>query len=462
MVEMPSRRPVGAVDTMWLNMDRPNNLMVIDAVMWFDEPVDWDRLTMVVQHRLLERYPVFRQRPVGSAFRLGLPCWEDDPDFSLRRHLIRTRLPAPGDEPCLQRFVEDRMHEPFDRTHPLWQFHLVDGYRDGSAIVTRFHHALADGIALAEVLLSLTDPTPSTDLEALWAGASELGRRTGRITSMLGAAPVRGAAHLVSALPRLARPSTAVEAVTLTRQAGHVFDKLLLRSNPVTPLTGRPGVAKRAVWTGARPVSEVRRVGRLAGATVNDVLVGAVSGAISTYLVQHGGDPTDLTTMVPVNLRAVGEPLPAELGNKFALVLLPLPTGSRSPVARLAESKRRMDTIKHSPESAITFGLITAIGCTPSRVERAFVDFFSSRAFGVTTNVMGPVRDRFVAGSRVAGVLGWVPGSGRQTLGVSIFSYNQSVRVGFKADAGVVPDPERLVAAFDHEMDDLVRMARAV
>jgi hypothetical protein len=68
---------------------------------------------------------------------------------------------------------------------------------------------------------------------------------------------------------------------------------------------------------------------------------------------------------------------------------------------------------------------------------------------------------RYVVGTRVAGLLGWVPGSGRQTIGVSIVTYNQEVRVGFKVDAGVVPDPERLLGAFDQEMDDLLRMASA-
>ncbi len=120
-----------------------------------------------------------------------------------------------------------------------------------------------------------------------------------------------------------------------------------------------------------------------------------------------------------------------------------------------------MDAIKSSPEALITFGLINAIGRTHPRVEQLLVDFLSSKAIGVTTNVVGPMNARYVAGTRIAGVLGWVPGSGRQAVGVSIFTYSQGVRVGFKVDAGVVPDPELLIEAFDHEMDDLVRLARA-
>ena len=456
---MPSKRSVGAVDTMWLNMDRPTNLMVIDAVLWFDGPLDLARLTRLVERRLLGRFPVFRQRPVRSL--LG-SSWVDDPDFDLSRHLVRTTLPAPGGQDALQRFVEARMQEPLDREHPMWRFHLVDGFRGGSsALMARFHHSLADGMALAEVLLSLTDAEPDGDLADDEPRPEVDGARvrTGRLTTDLLTVPVRGAAGLLAKAPRLARPGPALEGLTLARQAGAVADKLLLRSNPETPLSAPPGVGKRAVWSAPVPVPELRRVARLASGTLNDVLVGAVSGSITSYLHHLGAEPPDLTTMVPVNLRPAGQPLPPELGNRFALVLLPMPTGSRSPLTRLAESKRRMDAIKSSPEAAITFGLINAIGRTHPSLERLLVDFFAGKAIGVTTNVIGPAHDRFVAGRLLEGILAWVPGSGRQTLGACIVSYDGLVRVGFKADATVVPDPEHLVGAFDQEVDDLVRMA---
>jgi hypothetical protein len=94
-------------------------------------------------------------------------------------------------------------------------------------------------------------------------------------------------------------------------------------------------------------------------------------------------------------------------------------------------------------------------------VERRLIDFFTAKAIGVTTNVIGPRRRRYLAGSPIAGVLSWVPGSGSQTLNVAIFSYDRKVRVGFKADARVVPDVAKIVHTFDAEMDQLTRIARA-
>lgn len=303
---MPTSRPVGAVDTLWLNMDRPTNLMVIDAVLWFDGSLDWDRLARVVERRLLARFPVFRQRPVRSL--LGGSRWVDDPDFDLSRHLVREALPAPGDQAALQTFVEDRMQEPLDRRHPMWRFHLVDGLSGGGcAVMTRFHHALADGMALAVVPLSLTDEAPDGDLVEEAAVAPRVGNGAAggwrRVPGSLLAAPARcatgaaGAAGVLARAPRLAMPGPALEALTVARQTGAVADKLLLRSNPATPFSAPPGIGKRAVWSAAVPVPDLRRVARLAGGTVNDVLVGAVSGSITSYLDHVGAEPADLTTM---------------------------------------------------------------------------------------------------------------------------------------------------------------------
>jgi WS/DGAT/MGAT family acyltransferase len=346
----------------------------------------------------------------------------------------------------------------------MWEFILVDGYLGGCALVSRFHHALADGIALSQVLLSLTDASPTVDLEELEAPepSQHAGGVMGAARALLdtGTQTVRGGLHAVSLLPELISPSMAANVLELGWRTGKVVDTLLLGHNPPNVFSGgKPGVDKRAVWSGPRTITEVKRVSRLTGATVNDVIVAAVSGAVNTYLRDHGADPVDLTTMIPVNVRPPDQPLPRELGNKFALVYLKLPTGVRAPLERVAETKRRMDWIKASPEALITFGLNELIGSIEPHVANAIVGFFSDKAIGVTTNVIGPQKQRYIAGVPIVGAVGWVPGSGRHTLGVCIFSLAGVVRVGFKVDAGMVPDVEKLVHAFDEDLDQLLRIA---
>ena len=156
---------LSSADTAWLHMDRPTNLMVINSVLLFDEPVDWERLKQTTQRRLVDRYPRFRQRVVESHLPLRAPKWEDDPEFALEHHMHHLALPAPGDAAALQELVGDLMMMPLDRNRPLWQTYMVDGFGDGAAMITRMHHCIADGIALARVMLSLTDSEPDAPIE---------------------------------------------------------------------------------------------------------------------------------------------------------------------------------------------------------------------------------------------------------------------------------------------------------
>jgi WS/DGAT/MGAT family acyltransferase len=317
---------------------------------------------------------------------------------------------------------------------------LVEGAGPGPALVTRFHHSLADGVALAQVLLALTDATPDGD-----TGPGD-----------------DGALLLSHGRPRPRRPRLAPAALpgTVLRTVDAVR-KLTVATNPRTTLSRRPGVSKRLAWSPPYSLDDVRRVARLVDGTVNDVVVALVSAAVSDHLQEHDGRRVDLTTMVPVDLRPGGRPLPSELGNRFALVFLPLPTGSWTLLQRLSEAHRRMAVIKGSPEAAMTFALTGGVGLLHRRLERPVVDFFASKAFGVTTNVVGPREVRYLAGSPVSGVLGWVPGSGGQTLGTCVVTYAGTLRVGFLSDAGAVPDPTRLVAAFEDALARLLRMANS-
>jgi WS/DGAT/MGAT family acyltransferase len=401
---------------------------------------------------------------------LALPHWEDDPDFDLERHLVRTTLPAPGDDEALQDYVNGHIGTGLPRDRPLWQMHLVDGYRDGAAIYSRLHHAMADGIALMQVLLSVTDARPEgePDTEPGSSGSEPGGgtgpeRGGGPVGAMLhlaGATVEAGGSAVLDLSRHLLSPSFAGDAFTLTRQTAGIAAKLTLSRNPDTAFAGTAGVRKRAVWATPIPLDDVVTVGHRTGTTVNDVLVAALAGAVSTYLQEHDGAAKDVPTMVPVNLRPLDELPPPELGNKFALVLFTLPSGLGTPFARLAETKRRMDAIKHSPEAVLTFGLIRGIGRTGKDLERYLVDFFANKATGVTTNVPGPREPRYLAGTRISSMLGWVPESGNQTLGTSIFTYDGRVHVGFKVDADTVTHPEQLVSSFRTEIDALLQLAQ--
>lgn len=452
-------------DAAWLNMDQPTNLMVITGVIWFDETPDWGQVRDVVAERLVDAFPRFRQRVVGGVLPGTGPHWEDDPRFDLDLHLHRVSLPPPGDADALRALVADLAATPLDPEAPLWQFHLVDGYGNGGAVITRIHHCIADGIALARVLLSLTDAEPDSGLVAAPAPAAHDRGPLGSIV-----APARGALSTVAgAVGALTRESIEVarhpahlrDLATTARSDADALAKVLLEgSDPATPLKGELGRAKAVSWSAPIALDEIKAMGRGTGTTINDVVVTAVAGALRSYLRHRDGLVDELTAFVPFNLRPLDEPLPAELGNRFGLVFLRLPVGIGDRRRRLNEVHDRMRRIKGSAEGAVSYGVLDAIGRAPVPLEKRLVDLFSTRGTAVVTNVPGPRQTVYMAGTPVAGVLVWAPASGGVSMTVSIFSYAGRIVVGFMTDAGLIPDPEAIVAAFEGEIEALLRLKR--
>ena len=155
---MSERRRLGVQDALWLEMDRPTNLMVVDSLVWTAAPIAWDRLRAVVRERLWDRYQVFRS--VARRDEDGAWYWDEQPGVDLDAHIEHVVLPEPGDDATLQHLIASQRTVPLDRGAPLWRMYLVDGYNGGSALFTRSHHAIADGIRMVQLAMSLFDAAP--------------------------------------------------------------------------------------------------------------------------------------------------------------------------------------------------------------------------------------------------------------------------------------------------------------
>jgi diacylglycerol O-acyltransferase / wax synthase len=461
-------RRLSNADAAWLHMDRPTNLMVINSVLLFDEQVDVGRLRRTVERRLVERYPRFRQRVVESRVPLMAPSWEEDPEFSLDHHVHHRALPAPGDDAALRELVGDLMAAPLDRSKPLWSLYLVDGYGDGCAVITRMHHCIADGIALARVMLSLTDTTrragiageaPAAEADGGRGRGGVLRAATAPLLDGVALARRTGGALIGQGLDVAAHPRHAGElAGAVARDAATVMKLVLTPSDEASAIKGEPGVSRRVAWTDELSLKLVKRVAHDHEATVNDVLLAAVSGALRRYLQRHGGPVPEIQALVPFNLRPLDEPVPRELGNRFGLVFLPLPVGTSGSYKRLLAVHERMSAIKDSREGPVSYGILGVVGMTPVAVERRIVDMLSGKSTAVMTNVPGPRKTVYLAGTPVRTVLVWAPTSGHVGMSVSIFSYRDSVTVGLMVDSKLVPDPRTIVGQLERELDALARL----
>jgi diacylglycerol O-acyltransferase / wax synthase len=450
-----------SADAAWLHMDRPTNLMVINTVLLFDEPVDWNRVKQVTQERLVDSYPKFRQRVIESRLPLQAPKWEDDPDFSLEHHMHHFALPAPGDISALQELVGDLMTMPLDRARPLWHTYMIDGFGDGAAMLTRMHHCIADGISLARVMMSLADGATDAQIEE-----DDVGEGGGGGGSLRGI--VSGASHLVTAagsavarqVGSIARSPTHAPRVAgaVARDASTVVRLLLTPADAATALKGEPGVSRRVAWTKPMSLPLIKEIGYTHKATVNDVLLAAVSGALRHYLQDHDSPVGEIQAMVPFNLRPLDKPLPRKLGNKFGMVFLPLPVGTSGSYRRLVEVHRRMKRIKTGRDGPVSYGLLGLTGLTPEPVERRIIDLFTAKGTAVMTNVPGPREPVYVAGTPVRAVLVWAPTSGHIGMSVSIFSYRNEVTVGLMVDAALIPDPDRIIDQLEREVNVMAEL----
>jgi diacylglycerol O-acyltransferase / wax synthase len=450
------------VDTAWLRMEDPTNLMMVTGVLVFDQPLSFERLRATLEQRLLT-FDRFRQRVVTTAgpipTQAGVARWQDDPHFTLGAHLHRIALPSPRDQAALQELVSTLMSTPLDLTKSPWQFHLIEDYGAGCVLLARLHHCIADGIALVRVLLSLTDemadsPAPTGDVEPERNGRAP---SSGRVAAN---ATVRAAERLLDqGIEALLEPSRLAAAAQLGVSSAVALSRLLLMSpDPRTVLKGTLGVAKRAAWSAPIALEDVKAIGRAVGATVNDVLLAAVTGALRRYLQSRGEtvDGLDLRAAVPVNLRSPNEP--PTLGNRFGLIFLALPVGADDPLDRLFDLKQRMEAIKGSPEALVAFGVLSAIGLLTNQLQDVAVSLFGAKATAVITNVPGPRETIYLAGAPIREIMFWVPQSGRLGLGVSILSYAGQVRLGVASDAGLIPDPGALVKEFHEEFELLGRL----
>jgi diacylglycerol O-acyltransferase / wax synthase len=426
------RQRMGGADAAWLHMDRPENPMVITSLLWTAEPVDWERYTQVIQERLIARYPRFSQRVVEPATGVGVPHWRDDEHFQLDLHLHRVSLPPPAGREGLARLVGDVMSTPLHPGRPLWQAYLVDRYGPGSAVVMRIHHCIADGIALMRVLLSLADGATDVRDPATHGLLSRVRQGVATATSP-------------RAVLRMGKSALG--------QAVAVGNLVVLPAEHIDPLERPLSGIKQAAWSGPIPLDSVKRVGREAGATVNDVLLSAVGAALQP---QVGAGVNDVRALVPFNVRgAIDAPVPSTLGNKFGMVFVDLPVGVSDPEQRLQTVKQRMDALKSSPQGAAAFQVMGVMGRLPLSAERALVGLFTSKGSLVLTNVPGPSEVVSIAGAPIAGTLAWVPQSGNIGLGVSIVSYQGSVHVGVAADRAVVESPADVIETLEKALAEL-------
>lgn len=457
-----------SLDSAFLYLETPNSPMHIGSVQIYEgrgDTFDFGTYRELVRSRL-HISSVFRRRVVHVPMNLGRPYWVEDPKFDLDAHLEHISLPRPGTWRQLRDLAEQRFATPLDSNRPLWALTFVEGLEGipelpgGSfALISRIHHAAADGMGSVDLFTALWDLSPEGRV------LPSPGRwEPERLPSRLGLV-ARTAAHLVSQPAAIARTATALArggwGVGREMLSGDQHGQRLLFSAPKIRFN-EPIVAQRSFGGVSFPLDRIKAIkNKIAGATVNDVVLAICAGALRKYL--HATDELPdrpLIAMAPISVR---EEVDAGL-NRVSAMLVDLATGEEDPLRRLEaihastrESKAYARAIGAGTLTdstrVVPFSLASGAARLYSRMKIAH---YHRPPFNlVITNVPGPRSQLYLGGARLLNVFGMAPVIDGLGLIMVITSFAEHLTISANAARNLLPDVDNLLAGLRSAYRDL-------
>jgi diacylglycerol O-acyltransferase / wax synthase len=448
-----------AADAVFLRIETPHepqhvgSLSVLDGapLRGDDGRLRFDDLRDHVARRI-HRVPRLRQRVMEVPYNQARPVWVDDEHFDIDYHVRLTALPRPGDDDQLAVLMSRLQSLALDRERPLWEMWFVDGLADDHVgMIIKTHHALGDGIANVDLALALVDlepapppdepvpgwtprPAPNSNDLLVDAVREQMGRPAKLARSMLDAA---------------LDPRPAVEAIT---NVGRTVASFLVQPPPAP--WNVPVSAHRRWVAASVPLSGVRTVRKRHGVSINDVVLAACSGALRTFLLEHGDDDIEhrvIKAMVPVSMR--GKDQHGEtLGNLVSLIIVDLPVDEPDPVERLRRIHASTSELKGSglvDGAHRILDLADAITPLAGPLTR-----YVSRTIPmnlVITNIPGPPVPLYLCGARFERVFPYVEVIDNEGLTIAVVSYDDHLHFGITADRDVMADLGDVAASIEHE-----------
>jgi WS/DGAT/MGAT family acyltransferase len=459
------------MDTAFLYLETPRTPMHIGSIAIYDPstaPNSFVRFKDILNHieERLHLAKSFRRKLANVPLSLDYPYWIDDPDFDLEYHVRHIALPQPGDwrQLCIQ---AARLHSrPMDLTKPLWEFTVIEGLNNvpgvpkGSyAIVSKIHHAAIDGVSGVDIMNAVHSLDPSGAISS--PDRAWIPERTPTSVELLARAQ----------LNTLATP------VRLARMAGDVAPGLLksamglIRGNFRTSIGRVPRTRFNGSVTQNRVIdgrdfslAEIKDIRlRCQGATVNDVVVTIVGGAMRRYLKGKSELPSEsMVAMAPISVRAKDEK--GALGNQVAAMTIPIGTHIADPLGRLQYVHEEADNSKLLTNAAGARQMTEYARLMPSTLSglaaRLYVRLGMANRIApmfntVITNIPGPPVPLYMNGARLVTQFGLGPVFEGMGIIHPVFSYCGRISVAFTSDRSIMPDPENYANCLQESFEEL-------
>ena len=429
-----------------------------------DSGFDYDALLAHIDDRIAF-VPRYRQHVRRVPGRLANPVWVDDEKFDLNYHVRRSALPRPGSLDQLRELTARIMSRRLDPDRPLWEIYFVEGLEDGRvALLSKSHQILVDGIStvdLGQVLLDV-DPGPRQLVVDSWRPAGE------PTPTSLAASAIADSARD----PRIAiatfRSNAEALGRTLSGAMGRTgaFAGPFARRRPTveSPFNVEPSAQRRLVCV-RTSLKDYRKVRRVHGGTVNDVILATLSGAIRMWLMTRSepvGAGRRLRALVPMSV--IDEDLePTSLGSQVVGHLVDLPIGEGSPVVRLHQVSYALRAHSETGRAVAADRIAGVAGFAPTTFHSLGSRVAFKEARGsvnlVITNVPGPQFPMYLAGAEMVETYPVPPLFPGFSLSVGVTSYDGAVYYGISADRDALPDIDVLGQCVREALDELVDSA---
>jgi WS/DGAT/MGAT family acyltransferase len=462
------------LDGAFLHLESAEMPMHVGSLHVFDPPPGADgHWVEVVKEHMLKRMhlaPVFTRKLAPMPFDLANPVWIEDDDVDIDYHVRHTVLPRPGSMAQLEALAA-RLHSSLlDRSRPLWEFYVIEGLADGRmGFYAKVHHAAIDGqagVALANAIYDIT-PEPRVVKPPRRRRRSECYQLG--VAELLAAAITHQARQAV-ALAGLVRPvlrtvgGLARDLVTRRRTPGAAASLLSrLRLAPPTPFNTT--ITNQRVFAGVSlPLDEVRAIGRVHGASINDMVLWLTATALRRHLKEAGELPaSSLVAFVPVSMRADGD---TSSNNQVTATLADLATEVADPLERLrailkttAAMKKEMGALKAlTPTDFPSLGSPWLLSGLMSLYGRSRLADRIRVVNVAVSNVPGPKFPLYLAGARMLNYFPLSIVTHGVALNVTVQSYENQLCFGLIACRRAVSDLPEFAGDLRRAMDELRKL----
>lgn len=262
--------------------------------------------------------------------RVHHPMWLQNCPVDLGYHIRASRVKRTGERADLDKTIGEIASTPLDRNYPRWEFYYTEGLAERKvALIGKIHHALADGVASADLLARLMDnmdapldhhPTPDTC--------------TPPSSRELLAVATRDHLHQIARLPSVLKQTTAGVWRLRRRRDQHTQS-----AEPASLLQAPESFfnhvlsSTRTFASALLPLKDVKQTVKNLNITVNDMVLAMAAGALRTLVTcyDHRADHP-LVASVPTSTESSPDRIS---GNELGGIQVSLPVHIGDPLERV-------------------------------------------------------------------------------------------------------------------------------